>query len=472
MGWNGCLVGHGYSAISRLLQLTNGQQWTRIWVIQETVLSRNATVQFGMLSAPWSMFAEAATHFARERHSLCLDLAGTFQGYDILTRFSNSVLQIRDTRRHHQAIEKKVTLLSLLWRFRPLEASDKRDKVFALLGLTTDWQGMEPLRPDYSVDVGNVFVQTATRNIQRSASLSVLSGDLDATLGRKRLTDIPSWVMDWALPCLPLEIERVETQKMYNACGGRTGEVSLHLPYNILHVHGVHVDDVIIVGDVSRHTQISDTCAVIRQWNLEAMAFEDRRGKYPSGGTYSDAFWRTLVGDLVQTASIASLSDGRETAYRKATADDAEAFRAWRMWSRCISRDTIGRTASFTQRDLDEGISSIHYALKTATASRRFFITRSGYMGVGPKTTQPGDKLYVLENSDVPFLVRPHSMKNCGGWPAIPLIEPAGGRRGLPDRCYDAHSCHRLVGDCFSYGLMDGEGFERPGRKVGALYIA
>ncbi|ORY08964.1 heterokaryon incompatibility protein-domain-containing protein [Clohesyomyces aquaticus] len=456
-----------------LARLMSRPWWRRIWVIQETVLSRKATVHFGMLSAPWSMFARAASNFARERHSLCLDLAGTLRGHDILTQFSDLVLQIHDTRLHHQASVKDVTLLSLLWKFRPLEASDKRDKVFALLGLTTDWQGMPPLSPDYSADVGAVFVQTAIRNILMSASLSVLSGDLEATLNRKRLTDIPSWVMDWALPCLPVEIERVQSQKMYNASGGRTSEVSFHHRHSILHVQGLLVDQVIAVGDVSRHTQISDTCAVIRQWNLLAMAFEEKRGNYPSGCSYYDAFWRTLVGNLVQMASVANSIDGKQTAYRKTTAEDTEAFRAWRMWSRCISRDTIGRTASFTQRDLDEGISSIHYALKTATTSRRFFLTRSGYMGVGPKTTQPGDKLYVLENSKVPFLVRPHSVLNCNGGLSMMLIEPAGGDAGgLSNCCFNAHSCHRLVGDCFAYGLMDGEAFERPGAEVVALYLA
>ncbi|KAF2676556.1 HET-domain-containing protein [Lentithecium fluviatile CBS 122367] len=446
--------------------------WTRIWVIQETVLSRKATVHFGMLSAPWSMFADAATHYARERHSLCLDLAGTFRGHDVLNRFSNSMLQIDDTRKHHQASENDVTLLSLLWKFRPLEASDKRDKVFALLGLTTDWQGLAPTSPDYNAGVGEVFVQTAVHNIQRSANLSVLAGDLEAALARKRLSDIPSWVMDWALPCLPIEIDRVESHKMYNASGGRTGPVYFHQRHSILHVQGLHIDDVIAVGDVSRHTQITDTCAVIRQWNLAAIAFEEKRGDYPTGGTYGNAFWRTLVGDLLQTGCIANSSDGKHATYRRATPDDADAFRAWRMWSRCISRDTLSRTASFTQRDLDEGISSIHYALKTATASRRFFLTRSGYMGIGPRTTQHGDQLYVLENSRVPFLVRPHSFGSCEGGNVFSLIESNGGEHGLSgEECWIEHSRHRLVGDGFAYGLMDGEAFERPGAAVSALYL-
>jgi hypothetical protein len=93
-------------------------------------------------------------------------------------------------------------------------------------------------------------------------------------------------------------------------------------------------------------------------------------------------------------------------AFRRAKAEDFDAFEAWRMWSRCISRDTFSRAASFTQRDLDEGMSSIHHALKTATASRRFFLTSTGYMGISPKTTTIGDSVQVFKGSKVPFMTR------------------------------------------------------------------
>ena len=418
------------------------------------------------------MFASAAAHYARERHTLCLDLAGTFQGQSILTRFSNTVLQIDNTRHHHQDSLSRVTLLSLLWTFRPLEASDKRDKVFALLGLTTNWQGRAPVLPDYNIDVGMTFIQTAISSIQRTRSLSVLAGDLDAALGRKRLKGIPSWVMDWALPCLPQEVDRVNSLRIYNASGGRSSPVRLHQLHSILEVEGVYIDDVVAIGEVSRHTQITDTCTIIREWNLLMRTFEQEFARYPNGDTYDNAFWRTLIGDLLQAGTDESFLHKRAAAYRRATPDDLEAFRAWRMWSRCISRDTLNRTASFTQHDLDEGISSIHYALKAATASRRFFLTRSGYMGIGPKTTSPGDRLYVLKNSRVPFLLRPDSLRNCAGMPWMTLVGSNGGNDDSTGVCYEVHSSHRMVGDCFAYGLMDGEAFEKPDVNVRRLYLA
>ncbi|KAF2195633.1 hypothetical protein K469DRAFT_699217 [Zopfia rhizophila CBS 207.26] len=450
-----------------LERLMSRPWWSRIWVVQETVLARNATVQYGMLSAPWTMFANAAAHYEQERHKLCLDLAGTLQGNELLNRFSNSVLQIDNTRSHHQKVAEGVTLLSLLWKFRSLEASDKRDKVFALLGLTTNWQGFTPMLPDYQIDVGITFLSTAVTTIAQSRSLSVLTGDLDAGLGRKRLKGIPSWVMDWSLPCLQPEIERVNSLNMYDASRGSVGRVRFHELHSILEVKGTYVDDVVTVGDISRHTQISDTLSIIREWNFLVKELESKCPQYPTGVSYHEAFWRTLLGDMVHTGHVADTSKSNdESTYRRAMDTDFRAFEAWRMWSRCISRDTWGRAATFTQRDLDEGISSIHYALKTATASRRFFLTRDGYMGIGPKSTMPGDKLYVLKGSRVPFLVRPDSLKNCSGMRWRSLVDAKYDTSPGASTCEDVHSCHRLVGDCFAYGLMDGEAFVDPGHRI------
>jgi len=453
-------------------------QWTRIWVVQETVLSRKTTVRYGMLSAPWTMFADAALHYARERHSLCLDLSGKFRGDAILAKFSNAVLHLEHTRCQRQVVRGDIDLLSLLWKFRPFEASDKRDKVFALLGLVTNWQGDDPMLPDYKWDTGDTFLNTTISNIRRARSLTVLAGDLEAALSRKRLEGIASWVMDWSLPCTSGEAERVSSLNLYNASGGRTGSVRLHPRHSILEVPCRHIGEVVVVGDVSRHTQISDTCAVIRNWNLLTREYGDilsgTDGSYPTGGTYDEAFWRTLVGDMMQ---IGDPSKGHKASYRRACSEDADAFRAWRMWSRCISRDTINRTATFTQRDLDDGISAIHYALKTATTSRRFFITREGYIGIGPSTIKPADIICAFENSKVPFLVRLDEKQRNGNASVPKVWRTLIGKDGRysdsrgPCHTCDDHVCHQMVGDCYVHGFMDGEAFEKPSRIRRRLYL-
>lgn len=459
------------------------KQYTRIWVIQETVLSRKATVHFGQISAPWTMFAEAARRFAYDRQTLCLDLSGAFRGQSTLNVFSNTVLRIDNARRSHQSSCLETDLLSLLWRFRPLEASDKRDKVFALLGLVKNGQGCAPMLPDYQMDVIITFVHTAAHNIRRTKSLTILAGDLDAVLNRKRVEGLASWVMDWSLPCLPVEIERVNSLDMYNASGGHTSPVQLHQQHAMLEAAGSYVDYIIAVGDVSRHSQISETLAAIRSWNLETQRHQEIRSSYPTGCTYDEAFWRTLIGDVVHTTNHTldtTEEDHIKRSYRRATRDDFEAYRAWRMWSRCISRDTLSRTATFSQQDLDEGISSIHSALKTATTSRRFFITAKGYIGFGPRTTQLGDEVWILSNSRVPFVLsathtpaqlphfgRSHNIRKCTGSRVETLI----GRIGRDTKCFEAHGCRKMVGDGFVYGLMDGEFTKMCGEGMKQVYL-
>jgi hypothetical protein len=405
------------------------------------------------------MFASATINYVQQRHTLCLDLAGTLHGQDTLDQFSNFVLRIEETRLCHQDPFEKATLLDLLWKFRPLQATDKRDKVFALLGLTTDWQDLPALIPDYSNDTATIFTQTTWSNLQRAGSLSVLVGDLEAVLNRKRLEGLPSWVMDWSLPCLPTEIERVGSLRMYNASGNRKSSGHYNPVNQTLEVEAVYIDYVSTVGEVSRHTQISDTVAVIRGWKLLTNPFIQDAKPYPTGELHQDVFWRTLIGDLIRM-NTAPGPRGINSSYRRATKDDHDAFRAWSMWSRCISRDTFSRTASFSQRDLNEGISGIHHALKTATASRRFFITRSGYIGIGPRTTVEGDRVYVFKGGNVPFIVRSDE----------PVAED--GRAEFPAPTDEFVKCgSRLIGDCFVYGLMDGEAFTQTPARIEKLSL-
>jgi hypothetical protein len=174
-------------------------------------------------------------------------------------------------------------VFSLLWKYRPLQATDKRDKVFALLGLTTNWQEQPSVLPDYTKSIADTFIHTTVDNIRRSGSLSVLAGELEAVFNRKRLENLPSWVMDWSLPCLATEIERVNSLQMYNSGSGRKTTVRFLPKHGLLEIDAVFIDRVCVVGEVSRHTQLSDTCAVIRACNLLTKPFEQPFQAYPTG---------------------------------------------------------------------------------------------------------------------------------------------------------------------------------------------
>jgi hypothetical protein len=66
-------------------------------------------------------------------------------------------------------------------------------------------------------------------------------------------------------------------------------------------------------------------------------------------------------------------------------------------------------------------------AVGAASQHRTFFITKSGYMGIGPMPLEVGDTICVVLGCKVPLLLRK----------------------------YEDH--YILVGECFVWGLMDGE---------------
>lgn len=96
----------------------------------------------------------------------------------------------------------RIRLLSLLQLFRDRRATDPRDKVYALLGLSRapiskSWKpGKKQLIPDYTLSEAEAFRQATLECIHQETSLSVLSTDL----GRKFRNDLPSWVPDWGAP--------------------------------------------------------------------------------------------------------------------------------------------------------------------------------------------------------------------------------------------------------------------------------
>ncbi|KAH8777525.1 hypothetical protein F5883DRAFT_696048 [Diaporthe sp. PMI_573] len=120
---------------------------------------------------------------------------------------------------------------------------------------------------------------------------------------------------------------------------------------------------------------------------------------YPSGGTYTEAFYRTCVCDTLGP---------KDRSIRRVTEDDGEI--------------------------LKNGLAQHGYAPGSGIyPTTTFFITHRGYIGVGPEDTQVGDVLYVLFGGHVPFLLRE--------------IPETPERRGS----------HTFVGHTYVHGIMDGE---------------
>ncbi|RSL57249.1 hypothetical protein CEP51_014271 [Fusarium floridanum] len=132
------------------LQLINGlkkltaQSWfTRVWILQEVANARRARIQCSagaidarfLALAPWLL-----GHSIDEQAQAVLDI---FPG---------------PSRRWSWWAEER-TLGVLLWKFRRCQATDSRDRVYALLGIASDMEN-QAIQPDYSKSEQQVLRDT------------------------------------------------------------------------------------------------------------------------------------------------------------------------------------------------------------------------------------------------------------------------------------------------------------------------
>ena len=81
----------------------------------------------------------------------------------------------------------------------------------------------------------------------------------------------------------------------------------------------------------------------------------------------------------------------------------------WRETRNCETRLAHHDRPQTHSHDIVHEISRNLYLSKmeVVVQDRRFFITRRGFVGLGPPSTQTGDTVYILQGVRLPYLIRP-----------------------------------------------------------------
>lgn len=227
---------------------------------------------------------------------------------------------------------------------------------------------------------------------------------------------------------------------MYNAAGGWAWSGSFRgngsEPYSdcLLIADGVLVDEVCVVGDLSTFEHLKDCYPALRQWRGLLESHFDLKKQYlnqDSEGTFDNAFWRTLTGNVV----VSSNRD-RHYWYQPASEEnkqDEEDFNNW--WDAVTDDIPLGLNQGSGSR-----MGAFLENIKTAISRRRFFITKKGYIGNGPSDTQCGDNVFILCGGKMPLVLRKDPSETYG---------------------YETGPFHKLVGDAYVHGIMKGKAASR-----------
>lgn len=430
-----------YSRIlSALESLMNSEWWRRRWTTQEIVLPPRPLIVWGSLSISWETLASAVDNLIEGNYSLPFELLPFFSGM----RFTTPIKAIGILRDFWLKPELE-TPASLLWRIGLRYASDPRDNVYALSALLSR---LFPVEADYSLTTAQVYTRIMISILRTTKDLECWIG-LRGQIGQTK--DLPSWVTDWDEPRVVSHRANHfwdHRYRYYNfrAHAGRKLEIEVDEQEKVLSLDGLLVDTIRVVGAPLRDTQdipreeLLNPLEIqhrVRLWYDTAKYYFENEPSTSNGGpvTWKDTFWRVVSSDRIL--------DSRE-----------------RVVGRPILPNDFLMFENFRTADFDDSTnlkrgyeSEVYNTLNVNIFAQCFLITEQGYMGTGPATIEIGDEVWVLCGGRVPFLLRPFENHT-----STELDSETGLKTSI---CY-----HKLLGDGFVDGVMDGQAIGQPGCEL------
>lgn len=160
----------------------------RVWVLQEAALNGNVTCYCGKDSITKHVLWAGARTITALANEILESVAGT----NFISRRTLSLVRTSQKRSTLETLLTATTMNLGEWAY---EASDPRDRIFAILGLSSDSSALN-VYPNYEDSCENIYLQVAEAILASSDTLDILY----AISGPQRVKAVPSWTPDWSFP--------------------------------------------------------------------------------------------------------------------------------------------------------------------------------------------------------------------------------------------------------------------------------
>lgn len=407
------------SEVWRHIAVLFQREWfRRAWIIQEVVLASKVKIVCGSWEISWDDIFLAV--------KLCLDWSSTLGVANSRVREMLSCLNQPYTLAQTRATFRKIKLsphfniMALLDKFAYTQSTKECDKLFALLGISLDAE-TAAFDPDYSSSIETIARRYAAEFINRGHAMDLLYRS-----GKSKSYYFSSWIPNWTSnePCRTISTWR-GAQGIFSAGGPPSVDARL-VPQNARHlqVTGAMIDTVVKTGRDT--TATSDLITVINTLTK----IVEGLGDYPTGESKNELMLKIPIGDAIKPCDddIGSFQ----------TAEDEESCTnfQWNASGNGI-QSLQDMVEFFKQNRAEREITWKYWRTAAAFLKRlscgRFFVTKRGYIGVGPPTTKLNDQICVFAGGGVPFVL---------------------------DKKKRACS---LIGECYVHGIMYGESSNFPG---------
>jgi hypothetical protein len=433
--------------------------WSRVWTIQEAIVPRSGLFVWGTLTIWRELVTRAARHLRGNKMPEQFNLA--FRTHRLRhTPLLRRLLYPMHGFRHAELDDGP---LDLFMRWRHRDATNPRDKVYALLGLIPADALPSAVHCDYNVPVTDLYQNVTADLINYEQDLRPLVGSREIP---HRTPGLASWAIDFA--CIN-HVGRRQLKwwnhshryQMFSAAWRQPSKAVTLQEGKVLALDGVFIDEIAEVNavymvheseklDDGRLLQVVNNARGLLDPFKLAQLFPHQ---YVTGCSWKTAFTRTMLGGLTMN----------EYPVRRVVEQDEELFEALVEKLGTPGRDEVAEEAPqlYTFRleleedpslhnrgpvvlldDEDEHIArplNVHESFCGMVPNHRFFITQKGYIGMGPPDTERGDQVWIFLGGQVPFIAR--------------KVEQ--------DNVYEGNRRLHLVGDAYVHGIMDGEAFEK-----------
>ena len=441
----------GDNPISRwqhLKEIYTHSWFTRLWVHQEIALASKATVVGQHYSVSWDKLARLVI-FLYERldtRSLRLNQDSTVASWvtivlelvqrDLMLRCLHPWFRRQANTLHDRAkpfmdqlkdgFSVDFSLLELLKATRQYKCFNPLDKVIAILGLVEDDLG---LQPSYTQTVSELFTKVTWAIIQKQQSLEALCLAGIGSTPEINSSDFPSWVVDWRQDTeQPALLDYDDYKAAFHL---NNFSVDFCQASSTLAVSGIGIDSILMVLDDEDKGSDFWRTSALRVWtdNFEA---------YPTGCNPVHAYIRTITSDhdAVDPKTRSRLTDATVQKI------DIVSRRAWNEYLTTFQETMPAKNEDHRSwlQDISRVFAGFVESRSLVTKLRCFFVSSTGYMGIGPLAARDGDIICVIPGCNVPLMIR------------------------KKDEYYT------LVGGCFIWGLMRGEGMEAGSEAVTQVF--
>ncbi len=188
------LSGRTLKALEALL---NRPWWSRVWILQEVLFGAmgiklgRARVWCGSKSVSWINVTVAAVRIQSHKD----DMRQYFPAIENILCLESLRDQAQNLITATNPIVEWEAILDLVTRFRRFQATNPRDKIYALLGMIFKQSGRpsRAIQPSYTSSVKDVFTSFAVDMLQKSSDLRILRQCSSAMI-----EGLPSWAPDWS----------------------------------------------------------------------------------------------------------------------------------------------------------------------------------------------------------------------------------------------------------------------------------